>query len=141
MMIKDNSNGTLTIPLDLVGCVVHFKHRLPTTEEITSLEKYCLCQGDTPCNSSSFLDQATDKFYQQVIDTENYNATLNDIMQPTSDIGNKVTPKMSLFDSPDSFKSTPKVNPACFFFNIGSVKESMLNYIAPVRKDPNYTKA
>ena len=95
MMIKDNSNGTLTIPLDLVGCVVHFKHRLPTTEEITSLETILLMSRRYTMQSHHHSsDQATDKFYQQVTDTENYNATLNDIMQPTSDsIGNKVTPK------------------------------------------------
>ena len=112
MMIKDNSNGTLTVPLDLVGCMVHFKHRLPTTEEITSLEQFCLTQGDAPWNPSSFSDQVADKFYQQVMDTENYNATLNDTMQPTNDALNKVTQTMSFFDPSDSFKSTLKGKPA-----------------------------
>ena len=50
MMVKDNSNGTLTVSLDLVGFMVNFKHRLPTTEEITSLKQYCLTQGDAPWN-------------------------------------------------------------------------------------------
>ena len=83
MMIKDNSNGTLTVPLDLVECMVHFNHRLPTTEEITSLKQYCLTQGDAPWKPSSFSNQGADKFYKQVIGTEKYNATLNYTMQPT----------------------------------------------------------
>ena len=36
------------------------------------------------------LRSIADKFYQQVIDTENYNATLNDTMQPTNDALNKL---------------------------------------------------
>ena len=80
MMLKNSSNGALTIPLDLVGCMVHFMYRLPITQEITSLEKYCFTQGDALWNPSSFSDQIADKFYRQVIDTENYNATLNDKM-------------------------------------------------------------
>ena len=115
MMIKDNNNGTITVPLDLVGCMVHFKHRLPTTEEITSLEQYFLSQGDAPWSPSSFSDQVTDKFYQQVIDTENYNATLNDTMQPTDDAIDKVTQKMSFFYPSDSFQRAPKGKPSMSF--------------------------
>ena len=63
MMINDNNNGTLTMPLDLGGCMVHFKHRLPTTEEVTSLEQYCLTQGVAPWNPSVILDQVAVKFY------------------------------------------------------------------------------
>jgi hypothetical protein len=54
--------------------MVHFKHRLVTAEEITSLKQYCLAQGDVSWNPSSFSDQMADKFYQQVIETENYNS-------------------------------------------------------------------
>jgi hypothetical protein len=54
--------------------MVHFKHRLVTAEEITSLKQYCLTQGDVSWNPSSFSDQMADKFYQQVIETENYNS-------------------------------------------------------------------
>jgi hypothetical protein len=32
----------LVVPLELAGCMIHFKHRLPTTEEINSLKQYCL---------------------------------------------------------------------------------------------------
>ena len=97
MVIKDNSNGTLTVPLDLVGCMVRFKHRLPITQEITSLNQYCLTQGDAPWNPSLFSDQVADKFYQQVIDTENYNAILSNIILPTNDVNDKVTHKSVLF--------------------------------------------
>jgi hypothetical protein len=70
MIIKDsNDSDILTIPLHLVGCMVHFKHRLPTVEGMSSLNQYCLTRGDTPWNPSSFSDQMADKFYQQVIDT------------------------------------------------------------------------
>jgi hypothetical protein len=81
MIIKDsNDSDILTIPLDLAGCMVHFKHRLPTVEGMSSLKQYCLTHDDTPWNPSSFSDQMADKVYQQVIDTESYNTYL----EPTS---------------------------------------------------------
>jgi hypothetical protein len=47
IIIKDNNHcDSLTIPLDVAGCMVHFRHRLPTAEEIASLKQYCLTQGD-----------------------------------------------------------------------------------------------
>jgi hypothetical protein len=66
MEIQD-VGSSLAVPLELAGCMIHFKHRLPSTEEINSLKQYCLTQGDTPWNPSSFSDQDTHKFYQQVI--------------------------------------------------------------------------
>jgi hypothetical protein len=61
MIIKDrNDSDTLTIPLDLAGCMVRFKHRLPTVEDMSSLKQYCLKHGDTPWNPSSFSDQMAD---------------------------------------------------------------------------------
>ena len=56
---------------------VHFKHRLPTADDMSSLPQYCSTHGDTPWNPSSFSDQMEDKFYQQVIDTESYNTCLD----------------------------------------------------------------
>jgi hypothetical protein len=50
--------------------MIHFKHRLQTTEEVNSLKQYCLTQNDIPWTPSSFSDQVADKFYQQVIDNE-----------------------------------------------------------------------
>jgi hypothetical protein len=67
-------SSSLVIPLELAGCMIDFKHRLPTTEEINSLKQYCLTQGDTPWNPSSFSDQVADNFYQQVIDNEQKNS-------------------------------------------------------------------
>jgi hypothetical protein len=52
------------------GCLIHFKHRLPTIEEINSLKQYCLTHGDTPWNPSSFSDQVAEKFYQQAFDDD-----------------------------------------------------------------------
>jgi hypothetical protein len=62
MLIQDVGNYHL-ISLDLAGCMIYFKHRLPTTEEINSIKQYCLKQGDTPWNPSSFSDQVAGKFY------------------------------------------------------------------------------
>jgi hypothetical protein len=39
MEIQD-VGSSLVIPLELSGCMIHFKHRLPTTEEINSLKQY-----------------------------------------------------------------------------------------------------
>jgi hypothetical protein len=73
MLIQDVSSS-LAVSLELAECMIHFKHRLPTTEEINSLKKFCLTQGDTSWNLSSFSDQVADKFYQQVIDNEQNNS-------------------------------------------------------------------
>jgi hypothetical protein len=67
MEIQD-VGSSLVIHLELAGCMIHFEYRLPTTEEINSLNQYCLTQGDTPWNPSSFSDQVADKVYQQVIE-------------------------------------------------------------------------
>jgi hypothetical protein len=47
-MVIQDVGSSLVVPLECAGCVIHFKHRLPTTEEINSLKQYCLTQGDTP---------------------------------------------------------------------------------------------
>jgi hypothetical protein len=56
--------------------MVHFSHQLPTIEEIISLKHHFLTQSDVPWNLSLFSDQAADKFYEQIIDTESYSARL-----------------------------------------------------------------
>jgi hypothetical protein len=61
MEIQD-VGSSLVVPLELAGCMIHFKHRLRTTEEINSLKQYCLTQGDTPWNLPSFFDQVAYKF-------------------------------------------------------------------------------
>jgi hypothetical protein len=86
MEIQDIGSSLVT-PLELAGCMIHFKHRLPTIEEINSLKQYCLTQGDNPWNLSSFSDQVADKFYQQVIDDEQKNKnSLNTKSDHSSDI-------------------------------------------------------
>jgi hypothetical protein len=70
-------DSSLVVPLELAGCMI----RLITNYQLqknsmNSLKQYCLTQGDTPWNPSSFSDQVADKFYQQVIDNEQKN-TLN----------------------------------------------------------------
>jgi hypothetical protein len=67
MVIQDVSSS-LVISLELAGCMIHLKHRLPTIVEINSFKQYCLTQGDTPWNLSSLSDQVADKFHQQVIE-------------------------------------------------------------------------
>jgi hypothetical protein len=47
MEIQD-VGSSLVVPLELVGCMIYWKHRLPNTKEINSLKQYCLTQGDTP---------------------------------------------------------------------------------------------
>jgi hypothetical protein len=47
MVIQDVGNS-LVLSLELAVYMFHFKHRSPTTEEVNSLKKYCLTQGDTP---------------------------------------------------------------------------------------------
>jgi hypothetical protein len=85
MEIQDVVDSSLLVPLEPAGCMIDFKHRLPTTEEINSLKQYCLMQGDTPWNPSSFSDQVADKLYQQVIDNEQKNS-LNTKSDNSSDI-------------------------------------------------------
>jgi hypothetical protein len=73
-MVIQVDYDALVKALEFVCCVIHFKHRLPTTEGVNSLKQYCLTQGDNPWNPSSFSDQVADKFYQQVIDNEQKNS-------------------------------------------------------------------
>jgi hypothetical protein len=49
-MREKDSNGSdaLTTPLDLNGCMIHFRHRLPITEEIATIKHYYLTQVDAP---------------------------------------------------------------------------------------------
>jgi hypothetical protein len=44
MEIQDVGSSHV-VPLELAGCMIYFKHILPTTEEINSLKQYCLTQG------------------------------------------------------------------------------------------------
>jgi len=50
MVIGEESN-MVPVPLVLAGCMAHFKHRLPTSDEYESLKSYSLTQGDNPWHS------------------------------------------------------------------------------------------
>jgi hypothetical protein len=95
--------SSLVVPLELAGFMIYFKHRLPNTEEINLLKQYCLTQGDTSWNLSSFTDQVVDKFNQQliVIDNEQKNS-LNTKSDNSSDIevdlAEQDIPKLLYFD-------------------------------------------
>jgi hypothetical protein len=47
-MVIQDVGSSLVVPLELAECMIHFKHLLSTIEEINSLKKDCLTQGDTP---------------------------------------------------------------------------------------------
>jgi hypothetical protein len=133
MIIKDNNHiDILTIPLDLAGCMVHFKHRLPTADDMSSLEQYCFTHGDTPWNPSSFSDQMADKFYQQVIDTESYNTCLDPTVR---------SQKLSFYDPSDSLKTNIKGNPASLIFHADTVQKTNVDSSIFVSVDPHYSKA
>jgi hypothetical protein len=43
-MVIQDVGSSLVIPLELAGCMINFKHQLPTKEEINSLKQYCLSE-------------------------------------------------------------------------------------------------
>jgi hypothetical protein len=133
MIFKDsNDSDILTIHLDLAGCMVHFKHRLPTVEDMSSLKQYCLTHGDTPWNPSSFSDQMADKFYQQVIDTESYNNCLD----PTTR-----SQTLSFYDPSDSQMDDIPGQPAYLVFHADMVQNTNIDDSILVNADPHYSKA
>jgi hypothetical protein len=133
MIIKDSNDSViLTIPLDLAGCMVHFKHRLPTVEDITSLKQYCLTHGNTPLNPSSFSDQMADKFYQQVLDTENCN-TCQD-----PDTRSQI---LSFYDPSDSEIDDILGKLAYLVFHADMVQKTNIDNSIKVSADPHYSKA
>ena len=110
MVIQDDNN-TVVVPLELAVCMIHFKHRLPTHEELESLKQYGLTQGDTPWKLSSFSDQVADKFYQQIHDNKEKTSS-----NTTSDVSSnikiesirQVIPKLSYFDPYDTHQESGK---------------------------------
>jgi hypothetical protein len=69
-MVIQNIGNLFLLLLNLAGCMIHFQHRLPNTEEFISIKQYCLTQGDTPWN------QVSDRLYKQVIDNEQKNSLI-----------------------------------------------------------------
>jgi hypothetical protein len=143
MEIQD-VGSPLVVPLELAGCMIHFKHRLPTTEEINSLKQYCLKQGDTPCNSSSFSDQFAEKLSQQVIDNEQNNS-LNTKSDHSSDIKvdfvEQDIHKLSYFDPSDAHDTNVKGKYASLVFHLDTVVMKNTNDLNQLNKDSFYIKA
>jgi hypothetical protein len=119
---------------------------LPTTEEINSLKQYCLTQGDTPWNPSSFYDQVADKFYEQIIDNEQKNS-LNII--PKSDHSSDIEVdlveqdirKLSYFDPSDAHDTNVKGKYANLVFHLDTVVMKNANDLNQSNKDSFYSKA
>jgi hypothetical protein len=104
--------------------MIHFKHRLPTTEEVNSLKLYCLIQGDTPWNPSSFSDHVAGNFYQQVIDNEQKNS-LNTKSDHSFDIkvdlvGQEIS-KLSYFDPSDAHDTNVRGKYANLVFHLDTI--------------------
>jgi hypothetical protein len=135
--------SSLVIPLELAGYIIHFKHRLPTTEEGNSLKQYCLTQGDTPCNPSSFHDQVADMFYQQVINDEQ-NSGLNTKSDHSSDIKVELveqdTPKLSYFDPSDAHDTNVKRKHANLEFHLDTIVMKNANDMNQLNKNSFYSK-
>jgi hypothetical protein len=143
---SDSDSDVLTIPLDLAGCMVHFKHRLPTAEEIASFKQYCLTQGDVPWNLSSFSDQMADKFYQQVIETENSNICLGFTSKdPPVTVVDKVSQhnhqKMPFYDPADLQMNNVNGEPAHIVFHADSVQKTNVEESVLLNIDPHFSQA
>jgi hypothetical protein len=130
--------------LDLTVCMIHFKHQLPTNEEVNSLKQYCLTQGDTPWNPSSHSDQVADKSYQQVIDNDQKNS-LNTKSDNSSDIEVYLVEqgilKLSYFDPYDAHDTNVKRKYANLVFHLDTFVMKNANDIFQVNKDSFYSKA
>jgi hypothetical protein len=143
MEIQD-VGSSLVLPLGLAGCMIHFKQRLPITEEINSLKRNYLTQGDTPWNPSSFSDQVADKFYQQVIDNEqknSLNTKSNDSSDNKVDLVEQDIPKLSYFDPSDAHDTNVKGKYATLVFHLDTVVMKDVNYLHQLNKDSFYIKS
>jgi hypothetical protein len=142
-MVIQDVGSSLVIFLELAGCMIHFKHQLTTTEEINSLKQYCLTQGNTPWNSSSFSDQVADKFYQQVINNEQKNS-LNTKSDHSSDINvdlvEQGNPKLSYFDTSDAHGTNIKGNHANLVFHLDTIVMKNANDIIQLNTDSFYSQ-
>jgi hypothetical protein len=144
-MVIQDVGSLLVIPLELADCMIHFKHRLPTTKEVNSLKQYCLTHNDTPWNPSSFSDQVVDKFCQQVIIDNEQKNSLNTKSDYSSDIEidlvEKGIPKFSYFDSYDVHSKNIKGKYANLVFHIHTTIMNNINVISQLNKDSSYGKS
>jgi hypothetical protein len=72
---NDSDSDVLTIPLDLAVCMVHFKHRLPTAEEIASLQQY-KCQRTVPLSFTFMISNGPMYRDSYLISVPLFNSTL-----------------------------------------------------------------
>jgi hypothetical protein len=81
----------------------------------------------------------TDKFYQQVIDTENYKIRLNSTAKslPLQYNG----PKMSFYDPSDLLMNNTKGKPVCLVFYADTVQKTNIDDSILVNTDPHFSKA
>jgi hypothetical protein len=118
MMIQDDGDS-LAITKEIADRIVHFKQRLPTTEEVNPLVQYCLKYGDTPWTLSSFSDQDVDKFHQHIIDNEQSN-NLNTKSDYSSGIEvelvERIDHKFSYFDTSNAHGTKAERKHASLFF-------------------------
>jgi hypothetical protein len=142
-MVIQDVGSSLVIPLKLAFCMIH-KYRLPTTEEVNSLKQYCLTQGGTPWNPSSFSDQVSEKFYQHVIDHEQKNI-LNSKSDFSSDIDfglvEQDIPKLLYFDLSDARDTEVKGKYAYLVFHLDAIVMKNANDINQLNKFSLYIKA
>jgi hypothetical protein len=126
--------------------MIQFKYRLPTSEGIAYLKQYCLTQGDVPWNPSSFSDQMADKFYQQVIETENYNIRLGFTSKdPSVIVVDKVNQhkqlKLSFYDPAEMHLNEITGKPAHLVLHADSVQKTNVEDLVLVNIDPHFSKA
>jgi hypothetical protein len=127
MKITDSTNqDDITISLDFAGCMIHFKHRLPTQEEFTSLNQYFSTQGDTLWNASSFSDQVADKFYKQVNGNDINSANILNLFP---------------YDPTDMHKKSLHGKPTKLIFSPNVVIKAQVNHIVPINTDPHCSNA
>ena len=144
MVIQDGSES-LTVPLELAGCMVHFKHRIPTSDEVGSLNQHCLSQGETPWNPSSFSDQVINKFYQQVISHEKYNVNLNSKLNPSSESDSETVrkhpPQSTFFDPSDAIGNMLKGKSAYLIFHTDTLHQASVSNVMSITTDPHLSRA
>jgi hypothetical protein len=143
-MVIQDVGSSLVISLELAGCMIHLKQSSPTAEEFNSLKQYCLTQGDTPWNPSSFSGQVIDTFYHWIIDNEQ-NISLNTKYDNSSDIKVDLVeqdiPKLSYFDPSDAHDRNVKGKYANLVFHLDTVVMKDVNDLNRLNKDSFYSKA
>jgi hypothetical protein len=143
MEIQD-VGSSLVLPLELAGSMIHFEHRLPTTEEVNSLKQYCLTQGDTQWNPSSFSDQVAVKFYLHVIDNEqgiSWNTKSDYYFDVKFDLVEQDIPKLSYFDPSDAHDTNVKGSHENLLFHLDTVFMKNADDLNQLYKDSFYSKA